>query len=387
MNNHIVSQNIIKVIKNLTNKKNIPLHEPYFDRLDKKYVNKGINSTYVSTASKFVNLFEKEICNLTKAKFTVATINGTAALQVAIKSLELECESEILIPNLNYVGSSNAVLYNGFIPHYIDVDVDNLGIDYEKLDSYLEKNFIKKNFLINKKTNRKVTAIIPTHIFGNSSKIEKLMKLKKKYNLKIIEDASEAIGSYYKKKHLGTFGDIGVLSFNGNKAITTGGGGAIITNNKKIYNKAFALCTINKKKNNNWTYDYNNLGYNYRMPGLNACLGISQIKKIKFLIQKKKELFQFYENKFKKNKFFKIIKPINGNDSNFWLNTIYIYDCNLDLRNKIVKEINKKKISVRPVWKLMNKINYLSKFPSMDLKNSSFLEKRLISLPSSSNLI
>ena len=387
MNNHIVSQNIIKVIKNLTNKRNIPLHEPHFDKFDKKYINKVINSTYVSTASKFVNLFEKEICNLTKAKFTVATINGTAALQVAIKSLELESESEILIPNLNYVGSSNAVLYNGFIPHYIDVDVDNLGIDYEKLDSYLEKNFIKKNFLINKKTNRKVTAIIPTHIFGNSSKIEKLMKLKKKYNLKIIEDASEAIGSYYKKKHLGTFGDIGVLSFNGNKAITTGGGGAIITNNKKIYNKAFALCTINKKKNNNWTYDYNNLGYNYRMPGLNACLGISQIKKIKFLIQKKKELFQFYENKFKKNKFFKIIKPINGNDSNFWLNTIYIYDCNLDLRNKIVKEINKKKISVRPVWKLMNKINYLSKFPSMDLKNSSFLEKRLISLPSSSNLI
>ena len=387
MNNHIVSQNIIKVIKNLTNKRNIPLHEPYFDKSDKKYINKGINSTYVSTASKFVNLFEKEICNLTKAKFTVATINGTAALQVAIKSLELESESEILIPNLNYVGSSNAVLYNGFIPHYIDVDVDNLGIDYEKLDSYLEKNFIKKNFLINKKTNRKVTAIIPTHIFGNSSKIEKLMKLKKKYNLKIIEDASEAVGSYYKKKHLGTFGDIGVLSFNGNKTITTGGGGAIITNNKKIYNKAFALCTINKKKNNNWTYDYNNLGYNYRMPGLNACLGISQIKKIKFLIQKKKELFQFYENKFKKNKFFKIIKPINGNDSNFWLNTIYIYDCNLNLRNKIVKEINKKKISVRPVWKLMNKINYLSKFPSMDLKNSSYLEKRLINLPSSSNLI
>lgn len=387
MNNHIVSQNIIKVIKNLTNKRNIPLHEPYFDKSDKKYINKGINSTYVSTASKFVNLFEKEICNLTKAKFTVATINGTAALQVAIKSLELESESEILIPNLNYVGSSNAVLYNGFIPHYIDVDVDNLGIDYEKLDSYLEKNFIKKNFLINKKTNRKVTAIIPTHIFGNSSKIEKLMKLKKKYNLKIIEDASEAVGSYYKKKHLGTFGDIGVLSFNGNKAITTGGGGAIITNNKKIYNKAFALCTINKKKNNNWIYDYNNLGYNYRMPGLNACLGISQIKKVKFLIKKKKELFQFYENKFKKNKFFKIIKPINGNDSNFWLNTIYIYDCNLNLRNKIVKEINKKKISVRPVWKLMNKINYLSKFPSMDLKNSSYLEKRLINLPSSSNLI
>ena len=384
---HRISKKIIKVIKHLTIKKNIPLHEPSFDSLDKKYLNQCINSTFVSTASKFVNLFEKEICKFTKAKFAIATINGTAALDIAIKSLNLSKDSEILVPNLNYVASSNAILYNRCIPHYIDSNIDNLGIDYEKLDEYLEKNFLKKKFLINKKTKKKVTAIIPTHIFGNSSKIEKLLKLKRKYNLKIIEDASEAMGSYYKRKHLGTFCDVGVLSFNGNKIITTGGGGAIISNNKKIYNKAFSLCSIARKKNYNWTYDYHGIGFNYRMPGINASMGISQIKKIKNFLKKKKKLFQYYKEKFNNEKKFKLLYPIEDNDSNYWLNTIYIDNCDLKLRNKIIKEINIKKISVRPVWKLMKKINYLSKYPSMNLKNSNYLERRLINLPSSSNLI
>jgi len=211
--------------------------------------------------------------------------------------------------------------------------------------------------------------------------------LKRKYNLKIIEDASEAMGSYYKRKHLGTFGDVGVLSFNGNKIITTGGGGAIISNNKKIYNKAFSLCSIARKKNYNWTYDYHGIGFNYRMPGINASMGISQIKKIKNFLKKKKKLFQYYKEKFNNEKKFKLLYPIEDNDSNYWLNTIYIDNCDLKLRNKIIKEINIKKISVRPVWKLMKKINYLSKYPSMNLKNSNYLERRLINLPSSSNLI
>ena len=243
-----VSSEIVKVINKLNTKNNISLHEPIFNYLDKKSLNKCINSTFVSTASKFITDFEKDICKFTKSNFAIATINGTAALQIAIRSLNLPDESEILVPNLNYIASSNAILYNNLIPHYIDSNLDDLGIDYEKLDNYLQKNFIKKKFLINKKTNKKVTAIMPTHIFGNSSKIEKLLKIKKKYNLKIIEDASEAVGSFYNGKHLGTFGDVGVLSFNGNKIITTGGGGAIISNNNNIYKKAFSLCTISRKK-------------------------------------------------------------------------------------------------------------------------------------------
>ena len=387
MATHIISRKLIEVIKNLSLKKKIPLHEPFFDKSDKAYLNKCINSSFVSTVSKFTNIFESEICKLSKARYAVATINGTSALEISIKALNISKNSEILIPNLNYIASSNAVLYNNCIPHFVDADINNLGIDYEKLDKYLEKNFIKEKFLINKKTKRKVEAIIPTHIFGYSSDIGKLLKLKKKYNLKIIEDASECVGSFYKGKHLGTFGDIGVLSFNGNKIITTGGGGAIISNNKNIYKKAFSLCTISTKKKNNWTYDYSALGFNYRMPGLNACIGISQIKKIRFLLKKKERLFQYYNNKFRKEKLFKLIHPIKNSSSNFWLNAIYIYDSNIKLRNRIIKEINKKEISVRPVWKLMKKIKYLSEFPCMDLKNSIYLEKRLINLPSSSNLL
>ncbi len=384
---HIISQKLSKVIKNLSSKKRIPLHEPSFDSLDKKNLIKCIESTFVSTASKIVNEFEKEICKLTKAKFAIATINGTAALQIAIKSLDLPADSEILVPNLNYIASSNAILYNNFTPHFVDANLNDLGIDYDKLENYLKKNFIKKKYLINKKTKKKVTAIIPTHIFGNSSKIEKLLKLKKKYNLKIIEDASEALGSFYKKKHLGTFGDIGVLSFNGNKILTTGAGGAIILKDKRLYKKAYSLCTISRKKNNNWTYDYYNLGFNFRMPGLNASIGISQIKKIKSILNKKKKLFYYYKNNFKNENKFKLITPINGKKCNYWLNTIYLEKSTLKLRNKIIRDLNNKRIAARPVWKLMKKISYLSKYPAMNLKNSNFLEKRLINLPSSPSLM
>ena len=291
------------------------------------------------------------------------------------------------IPNLNYIASSNAVLYNKCIPHYVDADVNNLGIDFNKLENYLKKNFIIKKFLINKKTQRKVEAIIPTHIFGYSSDIKKLLKLKKKYKLKVIEDASECVGSFYENKHLGTFGDIGVLSFNGNKIITTGGGGALLTNSLLIYNKSLKLSKISRVKSDNWTYDYDCLGYNFRMPGINASMGISQIKKIKLFLSKKKRVFRYYQSNTKNEKMFKIITPIKKNKSNHWLNTILINNCNIALRNRIIKEINQKGISVRPVWKLMKKINYLSKFPCMDLKNSIYLEKRLINLPSSSNLL
>ncbi len=387
MTTHIISKKISKVIKSLNYKNKIPLHEPSFDDLDKKNLSECIKSTFVSTASIIVNNFEKEICKLTKSRFAIATINGTAALQIAIKSLNLPADSEILVPNLNYIASSNAILYNNFTPHFIDSSLDDLGIDYDKLDLYLKTNFIKKKYLINKKTKKKVTAIIPTHIFGNSSKIEKLLELKKKYNLKIIEDASEAVGSFYKNKHLGTFGDIGVLSFNGNKILTTGAGGAIILKDKKIYKKAYSLCTISRKQNNNWTYDYDNLGFNFRMPGLNASIGISQMKKIKIILDKKRKLFYFFKNHFKNENEFKLIIPINEKGCNFWLNTIYLKHSTLKIRNKIIRDLNNKKIAARPVWKLMKKINYLSKYPSMNLKNSNFLEKRLINIPSSPNLI
>jgi len=244
----------------------------------------------------------------------------------------------------------------------------------------------KKKTLINKFTKRVIKAVIPTHIFGNSAKIEHILKIAKKFHLKVIEDASECVGSYYKEKHLGTFGDAGVLSFNGNKIVTTGGGGAIITNNKKIYNESLNLSTINRKKNSGWKYDYRDVGYNYRLPGINSSLGISQLKKLSKLIFKKKKIKLKYNNLFSKSKFFKLVNEPKNNKSNHWLNTLLIFNSNLRLRDKIIIEANKMGIGIRPVWKLMHKIKHLSKFPKMNLSNSIFLEKSLINLPSSANL-
>ncbi|OUU25787.1 MAG: hypothetical protein CBB97_09100 [Candidatus Endolissoclinum sp. TMED37] len=189
---------------------------------------------------------------------------------------------------------------------------------------------------------------------------------------------------FTKKKHLGTFGEVGVLSFNGNKIITTGGGGAILTNSKRIYKKALSLSTIARKKSSSWSYDYNDVGYNYRLPGINSSLGISQIKKLSKLLLIKRKIFLKYKKFFKNNIYFRLIEEPKNCKSNHWLNTIFIFNSNLNLRNKIISETNKKGIGIRPVWKLMHKIKHLSKYPKMNLKNSEKLEKGIINLPSSS---
>lgn len=382
-----ISKEIIKSIQFLKKKDFIPLHEPELDGEDIKMVKRCIQSSYISSVSHFTNEFEKKIKNLTKSKYSIAVINGTSALQIAIKACGVKKGQEVLIPNLNYIGSSNATIYCEAIPHFVDVESNSFGIDTLKLEKYLKKiTYIKKNLLINRYTKRVIKAVIPTHIFGNSARIDNILKIAKKFHLKVIEDASECVGSYYKGKHLGTFGDAGVLSFNGNKIITTGGGGAIITNNKKIYNESLNLSTINRKKNSGWNYDYSDIGYNYRLPGINSSLGISQLKKLPKLILKKRKINLKYKTLFSNSKFFKLVNEPKNNKSNNWLNTLFIFDSNLKLRDKIIVEINKKGVGVRPVWKLMHKIKHLSKFPKMSLNNSILLEKSLINLPSSSNL-
>ena len=379
-----ISKDIIRSLNNFVKRKHTPLHIPFFTDDDARNVAKCVRSSYVSSVSKQTNLFEEKIKKFTKSNYAIATINGTAAIQIAIKACGIKKNDEILIPNLNYIGSSNASIYCNAIPHFVDVENEAFGVDVKKLDKYLNETTIKKNkLLINRKTKRPIKAIMPTHVFGNTSNILEVVKLGKKYNLKIIEDASESLGSFYKNQHLGTFSDIGILSFNGNKIITTGGGGALLIKEKKIYNKALSLSTIARKKTFNWDYDYEELGYNYRLPGLNSSLGISQFKKISKILKLKKKIYLSYKKKFKNHKKFKFIETSKDLKSNHWLNTIYLYNSNIKLRNKVIKEVNKKFIGVRPVWKLMHQIKHLSKYPRMDISNSIKIEKGLINLPSS----
>ncbi len=379
-----IANNISNCIKKISTSKKLVLHSPFLKKDDVENVSKCLKSSYISTVSNYTNLFEKKIKHFTQSNYVIATINGTCALQVALNACGVKKNEEVLIPNLNYIASSNATLYCGAIPHFIDIEKKTLGIDIDKLNNYLKKISIKKNGkLLNKKTKKIISAIIPTHIFGNPCQIDKLIKLSKFYNLKIIEDASEALGTFYNNKHLGTFGDVGILSFNGNKIITTGGGGALLIKNKKIFEKASSLTRISRKNNKSWNYDYEDLGYNYRLPGINASLGISQMQKIKKILSLKKKINNKYKKVFKENKYLKLLCEIENTKSNYWLNTIFIFNSNLKLRDKIVNELNNKNIGVRPVWKLMHKIKHLSKFPKDDLTNSITLEKGLINLPSS----
>lgn len=384
----IISSEIVNSIKKISKKKKIMLHEPLILENDFLQMKKCLQSASVSTASKYTIEFERKISQYTKSKYSIALINGTAALQIAIKTLNIKKNEEIFIPNLNYIASTNATLYCGAIPHFIDIELENFGVNVEKLKKYIQKKcVVKNNHLINKNTKRVIKAIIPTHIFGTACNIDKLLILCKKFKLKIIEDASESLGSFYKNKHLGTFGDIAVLSFNGNKIITTGGGGAILTQKITYYKKALKLATIQKKTKNYWEYDYYGMGFNYRLPGLNSSLGISQLKKIQKILNIKRKLTEKLMFLFKNSKHFKFIIQKNSKGSNLWLNNIFINNSNISLRNKIIKETIKKKIFIRPVWKLMHKIKYLSKYPKMNLTNSIFAEKSLISIPSSPNLL
>lgn len=377
---------ILKGVKKINPKKAyFNLHSPVMEEIDLLEIKKCLNSTFVSTHSNLTRKFEKNISLFTKSRYTIATINATSGLHIAIRSLDIEKDNEILLGDLNYIAAANSILYVGAVPHFVDINLNNLFIDVKKLEKYLDViAIIKKGKLINKKTGRIIKAIIATHIFGKGGEITELIRVAKKFRLKIIEDASEALGSYYKNKHLGTFGNIGVLSFNGNKIITTGGGGAILTNNEKLYKKCFELCTISRKKNV-WNHDYSGLGYNYRLPGLNAALGIAQLKKIKKYLKIKKKVYNHYKKYFTLNSVF-LMKNQKNFVNNNWLNSLFIRESNLNLIKTIVLFASKRKVVLRPVWKLMHKIEYLKKFPRMKLKNSIIAEKSIITLPSGVDL-
>lgn len=385
MKNKLIIQDILKGLRKVAGNKKIFLHEPYFFNEDFKNLEKCLKSTQVSTHSNYVNKFEEKISSYTESKYAVATINGTSALHLSLLALGIRPNDEIIIPNYNYIASANAVLYCNAKPIFIDIELETYGLDPIKFEKFLKNNcYSKNNKIFNKKTKNQIKAVIVTHVYGNPCKIKSLVKLSKKYNLKIIEDASEALGSFYKSKHLGTFGHIGIISFNGNKIITTGGGGVAITNEKKLFSKLMLISTIAKNKKTFW--NYKKLGYNFRMPGINAALGITQLNNINFIKKKKKELFDAYCKVFSNNKNFKIVKPISK-DSNNWLVSLYLNKSSDNLVKSVVKGCIKNNFNVRPGWKIMTKIKHLKKYQLNDEINSKIAERSLICLPSSWHIL
>jgi len=381
-----LSKKIIDVLHLTLKKKTAVLHEPFFTNLENKNLINCIKSGYVSSVGEYVNEFDKRIKKYTNSKNAISVINGTAALHLALNLLNVSKDDEVILPTITFVATANAISYLGAIPHFVDSELDTFGMDVTKLEKYLFKNFkVINGVCFNNSTKRKVKAIIAVHVFGNPMNIKELVKIAEKYKLKVIEDAAEALGSYYKNTHLGNFGDIGILSFNGNKIITTGGGGALLIKSNKIAKKAKHLSNV-AKKNHRWEYFHDQVGFNYKMPNINAALGCAQISNINKLIKAKKKLHFQYKKNFSKIKEVKFmtVNPLSKKN-NYWLNTIFIYNSSFAKRNKLLKELHGTGYYCRPVWVPLHKLPIYKKCPKDKLNNAEVIEKSIVNIPSSSH--
>ncbi|MEP2690295.1 LegC family aminotransferase [Maribacter dokdonensis] len=358
----------------------IPLHEPYFAGNEKKYLNECIDTTFVSSVGKFVDRFEKDIANFTGSKYAIATVNGTSALHIALQLAGVEREDEVLTQSLTFIATCNAISYIGAHPIFIDVDKNTMGLSPEKLKQFLsEETIIKDEVCINKMTERKIKAVVPMHTFGMPINIDDLKAVCEPYNIKIIEDAAESLGSYENHVHTGTKGLAGTLSFNGNKTITTGGGGMILTNDEHLARKAKHITTTAKIPHR-WDFNHDQIGYNYRMPNINAALGCAQLEKLPEILQNKRDLAQKYVDFFG-NKSARFVTEPDNTFANYWLNSIVIDNPND--RDEFLSATNDAGVMTRPIWKLMSSLPMFKKAQKGNLDNSVWLEQRVINIPSS----
>jgi perosamine synthetase len=383
-NNNNQNLSIINFIKSIyNNKKFIPLHEPRFFGSEKKYLNKCIDSTFVSSAGKFVEECEDKIAKYIGSKYVVLTSNGTSALHISLLLAGVDKNSEVITQPLTFVAACNAISYCNSNPIFIDVDRDTMGLSPSRLRYFLENNTaIQNKQCINIKTNKVIKACIPMHSYGHPCRIDKIKDICDEYYIFLIEDAAESLGSLYKNKHTSTFGQLGTISFNGNKIITAGGGGCIITNDKVLAKKAKHLTTTAKVPHK-WDFNHDLIGYNYRMPNLNAALLMAQLEKLNDFIDNKRNLANKYKTFFKRSDYNFFNEPKDSR-SNYWLNSIILK--NKTQRDKFLKETNSNGVMTRPVWTLMNKLQMFKDAQCDDLKNSKWLEERVVNIPSSVTL-
>ncbi|MEK5184089.1 LegC family aminotransferase [Solibacillus sp. FSL W7-1324] len=368
-------------VKEMYGKDFIPLHEPTFNKKEVEYITDCVETGWVSSVGAYVTRFEEDLAKFVGVKRAVAVVNGTAALHIALKVAGVEANDEVLMPSLTFIATANAVSYCQAVPHFIDVHEETLGVDPFKLAVYLQEIAeVRNGELFNKQTNRRIKALIPMHTFGHAVHLDELVALAKKYHLVLVEDAAESLGTYYKGKHTGTFGKVNAMSFNGNKIITTGGGGAILTDDIALAEYAKHLTTTAKVPHK-WEYVHDEIGYNYRMPNINAALGCAQLEKMdEFLIQKK-QLTSKYDELLKGLNGVKLFKQPTHSDSNYWLQTI-ILDETLD-RDEVLAFLNEHGVMSRPIWQPIHKLQMYKKCPKANLQNTTVLEQTIINIASS----
>jgi len=377
-------KSVIDFIRNLYNSQDsIPLHEPKFIGNEKDYLNDCVDSTFVSSVGKYVDRFEQLIKEFTGAKHAIATVNGTAALHVALELVGVRRDDEVITQPLSFIATCNAISYCGAKPIFVDVDLDTLGMSPLSLKTFLSNNVTKTALgCINKTTGKKITAVVPMHTFGHPCRIDEIAQICNDFEIPLIEDAAESLGSYYQSKHTGTFGKLGAFSFNGNKTITTGGGGMIITNDEIIAKRAKHLTTTAKQAHP-YEFFHDEIGYNYRLPNINAALGCAQMETISQFLESKRTIANDYSKFFEDNHLEFIREPVNAN-SNYWLNALVLEDKNS--RDNFLNELNNARVMSRPVWRLMNELAMFSECQSSDITNAKWLQERVVNIPSSAKL-
>jgi perosamine synthetase len=372
---------IIDFIKNqFPSKDYIPLHEPNFSGREKEYVLDTIESTFVSSVGAYVDKFETMMAVLSKTQKAVAVVNGTSALQVALRLSGVSSGNEVLTQALTFIATINAIIYNGASPVFLDVDIDTMGLSPNSVKAFLEEyGELRDGVCYNKKTNKKIAACMPMHTFGFPVHLNELIKICNNWNIPIVEDAAESIGSEYKGKPTGSFGKLGVFSFNGNKIVTSGGGGAIVTNDIKLGDKAKHLTTTAKVPHP-YEYFHDEIGYNFRMPNLNAALACAQLEQLNSFVQNKRKLAVEYSIFFESTGV-KFRTELPGTKANYWLMCIELE--NKKDRDSFLKETNENKVMTRPIWQLIFKSPLYSNFQRDSQVNAIYLENRIVNIPSS----
>jgi perosamine synthetase len=359
----------------------IPLHEPRFLSNEKQYLMDTIDSTFVSSVGRYVDDFEIAVANYTGADYAIATVNGTAALHAALVLAGVRNGDEVITQSLTFVATCNAIRYCNAAPVFVDVSKKTLGLSAESMSQFLEENCEIRDdgYCWNKTTEKIVRACVPMHTFGFPVEVDDINNLCNCYNIVLVEDAAESLGSTYKEKHTGTTGKISAVSFNGNKIITTGGGGMLLTNDKSLAEQAKHITTTAKIKHK-WAFDHDQMGFNYRLPNLNAALGLAQMESLPKILNGKRLIAKRYQEWGNKNGTTFIKEPEHAK-SNYWLNTVITQD--LSQRDAMLEETNNNGVMTRPAWTPMHRLAMNSKCQIVELTNTDWLIQRIVNVPSS----
>lgn len=371
---------IISFIQNtFETNKGIPLHAPVFKGNERDYVLQTIDSTFVSSVGAFVDKAELLMAEISQTNKAVAVVNGTSGLHMALKLVGVNTGDEVITQALTFVATANAIKYCEAEPVFIDVDLDTMGLSPTAVLRFLESYGDRRETgTYNKKTGKRIAAILPMHTFGFPVRLDELMKIAKDWNIPLVEDAAESLGSYYKNKHTGSFGSIGVFSFNGNKIVTSGGGGMIVTQDLKLGERAKHLTTTAKVPHH-YEYVHDHVGYNYRMPNLNAALLCAQLEQLDLFLKDKRDLAETYASFFE-NERISFRREMEDTKANYWLMCLELE--NLEERNAFLEETNASGVMTRPIWQLMFRLPMFENCYRDDQTNAVFLEERIVNIPS-----